>query len=93
MIYRDTLENKGLIRELHVYGSLQRVHEKSTKKSIKSQHRGIGKRLLKEAEKIAKYNHMCTGMAVISGIGVREYFRKFNYDLEGPYMTKLIHEL
>ena len=88
MIYRNTLENKGLIRELHVYGSLQRVHEKSTKNSIKSQHRGIGKRLLKEAERIAKYNHMCTGMAVISGIGVREYYEKQGYVLQNHYMVK-----
>ena len=88
MIHRDTLENKGLIRELHVYGSLQRVHEKSTKKSIKSQHRGIGKRLLKEAENIAKYSHMCTGVVVISGIGVREYYEKQGYILQNHYMVK-----
>jgi elongator complex protein 3 len=27
-------------------------------------------------------------MVIISGVGVREYYRKFGYELEGPYMVK-----
>ncbi len=27
-------------------------------------------------------------MAIISGVGVREYYRKFGYELEDAYMTK-----
>tara|TARA_B100000963_G_C22633179_1_gene676090 strand:- start:227 stop:2164 length:1938 start_codon:yes stop_codon:yes gene_type:complete len=88
-IYNDTLYNKGLIRELHVYGSLQRVNEKSSKDALKSQHRGIGKQLLKKAETIAKYKHFCSGMVVISGIGVRGYYEKLGYILENHYMIKI----
>jgi elongator complex protein 3 len=27
-------------------------------------------------------------MAVISGVGTRNYYRKLGYELEGPYMVK-----
>ena len=88
IIYKDTLFNKGLIRELHVYGSLQRVQNHTNKNAFKSQHLGIGSKLLRKAEDIAFYNHMCSGMAVISGIGVRGYYEKFDYKLENNYMIK-----
>jgi len=29
-------------------------------------------------------------MVIISGIGAREYYRKFKYKKEGPYMSKFI---
>ena len=29
-------------------------------------------------------------IVIISGIGTREYFRKFGYGLEGPYMVKRV---
>ncbi|MBI4143387.1 GNAT family N-acetyltransferase, partial [Candidatus Woesearchaeota archaeon] len=53
------------------------------------QHRGIGKNLLLKAEDIAKQNGK-SNMVVISGIGARGYFRKFGYELEGPYMVKVL---
>ncbi len=49
---------------------------------------GIGKALLEEAEYIARRQHKCTQMAVISGIGVRGYYKKRGYDLKGSYMMK-----
>ena len=63
----------GLIRELHVYGQVITTY--NTDSSDKSQHKGIGKRLLKEAERLSLHNKR-DGMAVISGIGVRNYYRK-----------------
>ena len=58
------------------------------KKSDESfQHRGIGKKLLKKAEEIARKKNK-NKMVIISGVGVREYFRKFGYKLEGPNMVK-----
>jgi elongator complex protein 3 len=44
--------------------------------------------LMEEAEKIAKYEHGSTKMAVISGVGTRNYYAKLGYILEGPYMVK-----
>jgi len=78
------LKGASLIRELHTYGHLVPVNEK-----IKgaSQHLGFGKQLMKEAEKISKKAGY-KKMAVISGIGVREYYKKLGYGLEGTYMVK-----
>ncbi|MBT7903061.1 tRNA uridine(34) 5-carboxymethylaminomethyl modification radical SAM/GNAT enzyme Elp3 [Candidatus Woesearchaeota archaeon] len=78
--------DSALIRELHVYGSAVAVGD-STKKE--SQHKGLGKKLMNKAEEIAlkEGRHK---LVVISGIGVREYYRKIGYKKEGPYMVKKI---
>lgn len=72
----------ALIRELHVYGNLVKVGGKLN--NNKSQHLGIGKRLLQSAEKIAQSNGY-SNIAVISGVGVRDYYRKRGYILEEKY--------
>jgi elongator complex protein 3 len=72
-----------LVRELHVYGKETEISEES--KSV--QHKGLGKQLMQKAEEIAKANN-CNKIAVISGVGVREYYRKLGYELEGEYMVK-----
>ena len=53
----------------------------------KPQHKGLGKKMIARAEEIAKLNGY-TKIAVIAGVGVREYYKKFGYKLEGVYMTK-----
>lgn len=65
------LNESSMIREVHVYGNLVTVGEKS---EGKSQHLGLGTRLIQEAKKIstiAGYKKM----AVISAVGTREYYR------------------
>jgi elongator complex protein 3 len=53
-----------------------------------SQHRGFGKLLMANAEKIAK-NAGWDKVAVIAGVGTREYYKnKCGYRLEGTYMVK-----
>ncbi len=79
---RLRLAKKAIIRELHVYGKQIQISKKGT-----WQHKGYGKKLLKEAEKIAKENNY-KKIYVISGIGVREYYRKFGYKKDKQYMTK-----
>jgi elongator complex protein 3 len=78
-------QNTGIIRELHVYGSAVQIGNKREKAW---QHKGFGKRLLKKAEKIAKEEFGMKKMVIISGVGVREYYRKFGYKLDGVYMSK-----
>lgn len=82
----DILELKkaALVREVHTYGHLVPIDSKDRSAS---QHRGLGKRLMAEAEKIACQSGY-KKMAVISGIGVREYYKKLGYNLEGTYMVK-----
>jgi elongator complex protein 3 len=76
--------DKAIIRELHVYGQTLNLGEKDKKAA---QHSGLGKKLLKEAEKIVKKNKI-KALSIISGVGVRPYYRKLGYDLEEPYMIK-----
>ncbi len=74
----------ALVRELHVYGSQVPISARGD-----VQHHGFGSRLLAEAETIARdsgYNKI----AVISGVGVRQYYRKQGYSLDGPYMSKAL---
>jgi elongator complex protein 3 len=76
----------GLVRELHVYGSLAMLGERHEKKW---QHRGFGTELLRTAERIATDAGM-QKIAISSAIGVRDYYRTRGYVLEGSYMTKTL---
>lgn len=70
------------IRELHVYGELAPIGASGL-----WQHHGFGKRLMQEAERIAK-GFGKSKICVTSGVGVRGYYGKLGYKLEGYYMTK-----
>ncbi len=76
------LKGAAMVRELHVYGELVPMGGNK-----RTQHIGLGQRLLKEAEAIAKKNSF-KKMAVISGVGARGYYRKNGYTLKGGYMIK-----
>ncbi|MBI2453731.1 GNAT family N-acetyltransferase, partial [Candidatus Peregrinibacteria bacterium] len=78
------LEGAALLRELHTYGAQVPISEKDERAS---QHMGFGKRLVAEAESIARKNGY-KKMAVIAGVGIRPYYRKLGYELEGTYMVK-----
>lgn len=78
-------EGTALIRELHVYGNL--VPLGASPAGGEWQHREFGRRLLAEAEHIAvEGGYRC--LAVMSGIGVRPYYRRLGYSLHPPYMRK-----
>jgi elongator complex protein 3 len=49
---------------------------------------GLGKKLVAKAERITKKEFGLKKIAVISGIGVRDYYRHLGYKLEGTYMVK-----
>ena len=81
----DEIKDHSLIRELHVYSTLTPVNDKY--KSTKVQHQGIGKKLMKKAEQLSLQNNQ-RKIAVISGVGVRNYYRKLGYELKQTYMVK-----
>ena len=83
-IHEVITEESALIRELHVYGSAVAIGEEADKET---QHKGFGKQLMEKAEAIAREQGK-NKMIVISGVGVRGYYRKIGYELEEPYMTK-----
>lgn len=78
----------ALIRELHVYWSLQSLLDKKEKKSgqkTTAQHKWFGTQLMQTAWKIAKErgrNHL----SVISWVGVKAYYRKLWFYDEGTYV-------
>jgi elongator complex protein 3 len=75
-----------MIRELHVYGRVREVGLTANGKPT-AQHLGLGKKLLVVAEQLAERAGY-EKMAIISGIGVRDYYRQRGYDLHGSYMMK-----
>ena len=83
--YRRELAGAALVRELHVYGSMVPIGASAGE--AQWQHRGYGEELLERAEEIARAAGY-KKIAVTSGIGVRDYYRKFGYGREGAYMTK-----
>jgi elongator complex protein 3 len=78
--------NIAYIRELHIYGPEVPLSER---KDGAAQHKGLGKALLREAERIAASEFQVGLMLVLSGVGAREYYRaEFVYRLQGDYMVK-----
>jgi elongator complex protein 3 len=86
--HRSEVDDKtALIRELHVYGSMVPL---GGKRDESWQHRGYGDGLLSQAEKTASEYYDKKKILITSGVGARNYYRKFGYEKEGPYMAKLL---
>ena len=83
------LKECSLIRELHVYGQLTPTRRSNT--TSRTQHRGYGKKMLAEAEYISVQRGY-RKIAVIAGVGTRQYYRKYGFVLrgQGAYMIKQI---
>ncbi|ETL81321.1 hypothetical protein L917_18312 [Phytophthora nicotianae] len=95
------LEDAALIRELHVYGQLVAAISKKKKSSASvdaegshAQHTGFGTQLMMKAEEIARA-HGYKKMAVIAGVGVRNFYRRLGFEVEGEgeLMIKHLDEL
>jgi len=78
----------GIIREIHTYGIQTAIGKIATS----AQHTGLGKKLILEAERIAKSEFNIKKIATISGVGARQYWRKNGYKLQNTYMVKKLHE-
>jgi len=77
----------SIVRELHVYGPLVPVGEHLTKAW---QHRGYGETLLAEAERITRKDYNCRKTVVTSALGTKQYYKRFGYNYDGPYMSKTL---
>ena len=103
LITFPALRGAAIIRELHTYGQLHPLNYGGATPVKSPQHKGLGKKLIKQAEKITKkefnprlhhYTKHCgqvNKIAVISGVGVRDYYRKLGYKLKDTYMIKKLH--
>ena len=76
------------IRELKVFGKIASIGEQGKD----WQHRGFGRELVAEAEKLALASG-ATRIRVTSGVGVREYYSSLGFRLERPYMAKDLNRL
>ena len=82
----ENSRNLAIIRELHVYGPEVSLGQQS---AAAAQHKGLGKALLGEAERIAAEEFRVPVIAVLSGVGAKEYYRtEFGYRSQGDYMVK-----
>jgi elongator complex protein 3 len=92
--YLKTSDENGaaIVRELHVYGRTVEIGQKK-KESGKYQHKGLGVGMLNEAERIVKNELGLKKLSVISAVGTRRYYRKFGYNQNGPYVTKVLSQV
>jgi len=87
---RRELQDAAVLRELHVYGSELAIGEASDDGGTGGtghQHQGHGRRLVAAAERLAR-DAGYPRLAVIAGIGAREYYREhLGYRQDGPYVV------
>jgi len=83
---RQELAGSSVVRELHVYGQEASIGERNARKL---QHKGLGEKLLREAERITE-DAGFEKISVLPGPGARGYYRKLGYTLGGPYMAKRV---
>ncbi len=74
-----------IVRELHVYGPLVPVGKHSSRAW---QHKGYGKTLLSEAERVAREDYDSKKILVTSALGTKEYYMRFGYERDGVYVSK-----
>jgi len=76
-----------IVRELHVYGPLVPVGKHLAKAW---QHKGYGGILLSEAEHVSLEDYGFKKILVISALGTKQYYKRFSYDYDGVYMSKIL---
>jgi len=78
------LRDAALVREIHTYGRQTGIG----REAVAAQHMGLGKRLIREAERTAKKESNVKKIAAIAGVGARAYWKKNGYKLRDTYMIK-----
>jgi elongator complex protein 3 len=83
--YPSALKDAAFIREVHSYGG-----EISVGDALEGlgQHRGLGRKMIEEAERIVRDEWKMNKISIIAGIGTREYYRKWGYEEKNTYMVK-----
>jgi len=77
----------AIVRELHVYGPLVPVGKRLAKAW---QHKGYGSILLAEGENVSKRDYDCKKVVITSALGTKQYYKRFSYHHDGPYMSKTL---
>jgi elongator complex protein 3 len=82
----EEIQEAAMIREVHVYGVQVGIGRRRTGRS---QHLGLGRRLIEEAATIASAEGFST-LAVISSVGTREYYRGLGFTDGEMYQHKAL---
>jgi elongator complex protein 3 len=77
----------SIVRELHVYGALVPVGKRL---ADAWQHKGYGSVLLANAERISREDYDLKKVLVMSALGTKQYYRRFGYECDGVYMSKVL---
>ena len=80
-----TSKTSGIIRELHVYGPMVPI---GSHKPKAWQHKGYGRRLIAEAERLSAEEYDKEKVIILSALGTKQYYMRFGYRYDGPYMSK-----
>jgi elongator complex protein 3 len=76
-----------IIRELRILGREAPLGERTTEAF---QHRGYGKQLIHEAERICSEEYHKKHLFVLSGVGVKPYYRNLGFSDDGVYLKKKV---
>lgn len=85
---RLRLSKKAYIRELHVYGNVIKVGDQRSE----TQNKGLGRKMVNCAEWIAWLSGY-TRVEIISGVGVRGFYRRLGYKLDNYYMVREFYSI
>ena len=86
--WREELRgNIAIVREVKIFGKAVAVGENSDEAS---QHRGLGKRLMLEAEHHAAELWGAERILVTAGVGVRQWYTSLGYSRCGPWMARTL---
>lgn len=77
----------AIVRELHVYGPLVPVGKRV---DGAWQHKGYGKALLEEAERVCRETYGLKKLFVISALGTKRYYMRQGYQRDGVYVSKTL---
>jgi len=79
------LRKASIIRELRVFGPIVPVG-----KLLDGawQHKGYGRMLLREAERVTVEEFDYRRIVVTSALGTKRYYMRFGYNYDGPYLSK-----
>ncbi len=78
-----------IVREIKIVGELVPKDMKPNRFS-QIQHRGFGKLLMENAERVSFEEYNTKKLAVISGLGVKDWFYELGYKPDGVYVSKIL---
>ena len=82
------LEKTAIVRELRVYGPMVPIGKHL---ADAWQHKGYGRILLSTAEQAATEIYDRKKVVIISALGTKQYYKKFGYSYDGPYVSKQLN--